>query len=185
MKKEDFVALGISEELSEKAAKASDEELKSFIPKSRFDEVNTAKKNAETLYADTQKELEKLKESAGDNEELQRQIKQLQEALKTKDSSYSAKIAEMKMSNAIIAALGTSARDAGLVNSLLDKTKLVLTESGTVAGLDEQVKALKENKPFLFNDEKGYPDVKDGGEAGGKGGMSTREQFAEALNGAI
>ena len=45
MKKEEFVALGISAELAEKAASASAEELKGYVPKSRFDEVNEEKKN--------------------------------------------------------------------------------------------------------------------------------------------
>ena len=40
MKKEDFLKLGLTEELAVKAAEASTEELKGFIPKNRFDEVN-------------------------------------------------------------------------------------------------------------------------------------------------
>ena len=44
MKKEDFLKLGLSDELANKAAEASAEELKGFIPKSRFDEANEAKK---------------------------------------------------------------------------------------------------------------------------------------------
>ena len=48
MKKEDFVALGISEEAAEKVAAMFAEELKGYVPKSRFDEVNRAKKEAET-----------------------------------------------------------------------------------------------------------------------------------------
>lgn len=38
MKKEQFVALGLTEEQSEKWAAASAEELKGFMPKYRFDE---------------------------------------------------------------------------------------------------------------------------------------------------
>ena len=89
------------------------------------------------------------------------------------------------MSNAIITALGTSVHDAGLVSGLLDRSKLVLTEDGKIAGLDEQIKSIKENKPFLFNEEGNYPDVKDGGETTKRSGTSTREQFAEALKGVI
>ena len=47
MKQEEFTALGISEELAKKAAEASQKELEGFIPKSRFDEVNEAKKTLE------------------------------------------------------------------------------------------------------------------------------------------
>ena len=38
MKKEELVKLGLTEEDAEKVAKASEEELKGFVPKSRFDE---------------------------------------------------------------------------------------------------------------------------------------------------
>lgn len=185
MKKEEFVALGISAELAEKAAAASEEELKGFIPKSRFDEVNTAKKNAEKLYNDTKTELDNLKESAGDNAELQSKIEDLQNQLKTKDGEYAAEIADMKMSNAITTALGSTVLDTGIVSGLLDKSKLVLTEDGKVAGLDEQIKSIKESKPFLFKDGEKYPDVHDGGETSKTGGTSTRELFADALNGVI
>ena len=43
MKKEEFVALGISEELAKKAADASAEELKGFVPKTRFEKIEEIK----------------------------------------------------------------------------------------------------------------------------------------------
>lgn len=39
MKKEDFIALGIDEELAIKCEKASNEELKGYVPYDRFKEV--------------------------------------------------------------------------------------------------------------------------------------------------
>ena len=50
MKKEEFVKLGIDEELAKKAEAASQEELKGFIPKARFDEVNIEKKNLNLMF---------------------------------------------------------------------------------------------------------------------------------------
>ena len=44
MKKEQFIELGLEEEMAIKCEKASQEELKGFIPKARFDEVNNEKK---------------------------------------------------------------------------------------------------------------------------------------------
>ena len=46
MKKEDLIALGLTEEQIEKVLNANSEQLKGFIPKARFDEVNNAKKQA-------------------------------------------------------------------------------------------------------------------------------------------
>lgn len=49
MKKEEFVALGISEELAAKAEKASQEELKGYVEKSKHDEIVGGKQNLETV----------------------------------------------------------------------------------------------------------------------------------------
>lgn len=39
-----------------------------------------------------------------------------------------------------------------IVASLIDKTKLIVSDDGTVAGLDEQINPLKQSKPFLFKE---------------------------------
>ena len=174
MKKEDFVALGLSEEQAEKAANASAEELKGFIPKSRFDEVNTAKGNAEKSYNDIKTELDKLKASAGDNAALQTQISDLQSQLKDAEAKHTAEIAEMKMSNAIREALGDTVQDADLVAGLLDRTKLILSDDGKLTGLDEQIKGLKESKAFLFKPEQKQEQNKTGFRIGSnQGGSNT------------
>ena len=184
MKKEDFVALGISEELAEKAASASEKELKDFVPRSRMNEEAQKRKNAEESLASVKAELDNLKSSAGDSEQMKAQIKNLQDELKEKETQYAGEIAEMKMSNAIRSGLGDSAQDADLVISLIDRSKVILGDDGTVTGLDEQVKTLREAKPFLFKDEPGYPNVKDGGQPQNTGGkITTRDQFADWLNG--
>ena len=58
MKKEEFVKLGIDEETAKKLEAASQEELKGYIPKARFDEVNTAKNTAEALVKERDNQLE-------------------------------------------------------------------------------------------------------------------------------
>ena len=100
MKKEEFVALGISEELAEKAATASAEELKGYIPKTRFDEVNEEKKNLQTAKKKAEDDLEELKKNAGDNEALKKQISDLQEAAKQKDTEYAEQIRTMLLQGA-------------------------------------------------------------------------------------
>ena len=180
MKKEDFVALGISEELAEKAAEQSAKELKGMVPRERLNEATKAKEQAEGSYTAVKDELDKLKSSTGDNEALKSRITQLQDDLKKKDTLHAAEIADMKMTNAIQAAIGGVAQDAELVAGLLDRSKLILSEDGKLTGLDDQISGLKESKPFLFKDKTGYPRVRDGGEPTGTGGGGkTRDQFAE------
>lgn len=192
MKKEDFVALGISEDLAEKAASSSAEELKGYVPKSRFDEVNEEKKNLQTAKKKAEDDLEALKKTAGDNEALTKQITDLQAAAKAKDTEYADQLKALKLMNAIRIGI-TDAQDADLVAGLVDQTKLLLSDDGKVTGLDEQLKALRESKPFLFKakeQEKGgkpgagfaVGSVKGGSAGGGVGGDGDRQlSMAEAI----
>ena len=154
MKKEEFVVLGISAELAEKAAEESKKELESYVPKSQLDDANTAKAQLEQDIADRDKQLEDLKKSNGDNAALQEKINTLQEENKTAKEKYEADIKDLKLTSAIKAALGDSTQDIDLVLSLIDKSKLILSDDGKVTGLDEQSKVLKESKPFLFKEDK-------------------------------
>ena len=184
MKKEDFTALGISDELAEKAAKASEEELKGFVPRSRLNEESQKRKNAEETLDSVKKELDSLKASAGDSDQMKDQIRKLQDEMKDKEQKYADEIAGMKLDNAIQAKVSGSAQDAGLVAGLIDKSKLILGDDGNVTGLDEQVKALKESKPFLFKEGENYPDVTDKGEPTHSGGKKdTADLFAEFMSG--
>ena len=77
---------------------------------------------------------------------------------------------DLKLSTAIKLALGDSAQDADLVAGLFDKSKLIMSDDGKITGLDEQMKALKKEKAFLFKEEKApQPQIKGGKPAEGKG----------------
>lgn len=153
MKKEDFVKLGLTEEDAEKAAKASEDELKGFVPKSRFDEVNEARKHAEESVKERDKQIEGLKASAGDSEKLKQQIEQLQQENKSKDESHATEIRQLKLENAVASALtAAKAKNMKAVKALLDLEKAEFAEDGTVKGLDAQIKALQsaDDSKFMF-----------------------------------
>lgn len=153
MKQEDFTVLGISEELAKKAAEASKKELEGFIPKSRFDEVNEAKKTLEEDVKARDKQLEELKKSNEDNETLQGQIKKLQDSNKAEKERYESELKSLKIANAVKLAVNGKVHDEDLVAGLIDKEKLVIDENGGIIGLEEQVKSLREKKAFLFKSE--------------------------------
>ena len=155
MNKQQFIALGLTEDLATKAEAESKEELETYIPKTRFDEVNNSKKELEKTIAERNTQLEDLKKV--DGEALKKQIETLQADNKAKDVEYQAQLKDLQVSNAIKMAIADKAMDTDLVAGLFDKTKLILNDDGKITGLDEQVKALREDKAFLFKPEETPP----------------------------
>ena len=156
MNKEDLLKLGLTEEQAEKVLSANTEQLKGFIPKARFDEVNNSKKQAEKDLSERDMQLETLKNSTGDIETLKNTIKQLQDENKASKEQYEANISKIKLENAIDNALGNAkAKNSKAVRALLDMEKIKF-ENDNLSGLDEQLKALKEaeDSKFLFEEIK-------------------------------
>ena len=152
MKKEEFVKLGISEDLAAKAEAASQEELKGYIPKARFDEVNNEKKKLELDVRDRDGQLETLKNSTGNVEAMKQQIATLQADNKAKDEAHAAEIKQLKIDAAVDAALtGARAKNTTAVKALLkDLDKAEIGEDGTIKGLAEQIEALQKSDEYLF-----------------------------------
>jgi len=152
MKKEDFIALGISEDLADKAANASAEELKGFVPKTRFDEVNEAKKAAEGIVKDRDKQLDDLKKATGDTEALQKQITDLQEANKKAAVEHEQAMKKLKR-DSIDAQLLTEAgaKNSKAVAALMDVIDDKLDDDAYKAERLKQIEAVRKDNDYLFN----------------------------------
>ena len=152
---------GIAGEVVQTIVAAAEEKLKDFVPKHRFDEVNEAKKQLAEQLTERDKQLSELKKAAGDNEELRKQIEALQAENKAKEQEYRERLRDMTITTAIKLAVAGEAHDPDLVASLIDKTKIEVDEQGNVkAGLDDQIKALREAKSFLFVQKQADPQGK-------------------------
>ncbi len=152
MKKAEFIALGISEELAAKAEKASQEELKGYVEKSKYDEAAEESKTLKTQVADRDKQLETLKASAGDNEELKKQIETMKQQNADQEKAHKAELMQIKLDNAIETALtAAGARNTKAVRALLDVSKVKLGDDGKLSGWDEQLKAVQKSDAYLFN----------------------------------
>lgn len=189
MKKEDFIKLGFSEEDATKAAEASQEELKGFIPKARFDEVNTEKKNLETTKTTLEGQLETLKNSTGDVEAMKTQITTLQSENKTKDEQHQKEIKQMKFDASLNSALTLAkARNPETVKPLLkeflEKAEL---DGDNIKGVNDEIKKLVEGEDtkYLFNTEtkpgKGFKGVKPGEKKDGVAGDEKPATLADAI----
>lgn len=152
MKKEEFIALGISEELAAKAEKASQEELKGYVEKAKHDEVVEENKTLKTSVSDRDKQLETLKASVGDNEELKKQIEVMKQQNADQEKAHKTELAQLRLDNAIEAALSAAgAKNSKAVKALLDVSKVKLGEDGKLMGWDEQIKAVQKSDAYLFN----------------------------------
>ena len=153
MKKEDLMQIeGMTEELATKIAEQSAEELKGYVPKTRFDEVNDAKKNAEALVKERDKQLEEVKKSTGDNEELKAQIETLQEANKTAKAEYEANIKRVQKENIDTLLLTEQgAKNAKAILALLDAVDDKLEGDDYKAARLAQIQELQKSESYLFN----------------------------------
>lgn len=150
MKKEDLIAKGLTDEQAQIAVDAWNEAIKGYIPKSRFDEVNTAKADLEGQVKDRDKQLNDLKDAAKDSEALQTKIAELEETNMQTKTDYEGRIKDMKLSSAIKDQL-TDCKYPELVADKIDRSKLILAEDGSVSGLSEQLKGVRDIYKELFN----------------------------------
>ncbi|MNO22863.1 Phage minor structural protein GP20 [compost metagenome] len=138
------------------AGDAGKELPKHFVPKSQYNDVSEAKKQAEKDRDTASGQLEDLKKAAGDNEVLKKQIETLQEANNTAKTDYDAKVKDLQLSTALKLALAGDVHENALDMALgaIDKTMIELDDSGNVkGGLEDQVKSLRESKGFLFTEK--------------------------------
>lgn len=122
------------------------------------EKLTTAETEVKTLKGqikDRDGQLETLKKSTGDVEELKNQIETLQKDNKTKDEKHAAEIKQLKVDSAVNAALtAAKAKNIIAVKALLkDLDKAELLEDGSIKGLSEQISALvkAEDSKFLFD----------------------------------
>ena len=171
MTKEQLIALGASEELATKIAEESVKELAGYVEKSKYSEVETAKKQLEEGNKTLTKQLEEIKKSAGDNAELKKQIEDMQTVNKNKEKEYADSIAKLKLDNAVdIALMGAGSKNNKAVKALLNLEKAVIGEDGKVVGLKEQLDNLRkaEDSSFLFEVTPKFKGVNPAGNKGGE-----------------
>ena len=187
MKKEEFVKLGLDEETAKKCEAASQEELKGYIPKARFDEVNNEKKKLELDVRDRDSQLESLKNSTGDVEAMKKQIETLQSENKAKDEAHAAEIKKLQresVDNELLTA--AKAKNNKAVLALLDEIEDSVDLEGYKTKRSEQLKAIEKSDSYLFDAKetgkvkvKGAAPGESGNEEGDKGVDTSKMTYSE------
>lgn len=181
MTKEELIALGLNDEEAQKVLDG----YKGYVPKARFDEVNEAKKNAEALVKERDGQIEALKTANADNENLKKQIADLQESNKKAVEEKDAEIKKIRLDNAVQSALtAAGAKNSKAVLPFLKLENAEFDDDGNIKGLGEQIEALKtaEDSSFLFNTaDPSKPKVSGAtpkaGDPKSKAGKVTKEEF--------
>lgn len=158
MTKEELVSMGLSEEQAGKVLDAHKEELKEYVPKSRFNEVNEEKKTLKSQLADRDKQLTELKNTAGDNEQLKQKIAELEDTNKKAAAEHEAQLKQLRIDHAVESALTSAkARNQKAVRALLNLDDVDIDDDGKIKGLDKQIKKLVESDDtkFLFDVDSG------------------------------
>ncbi|MGO3790944.1 MAG: phage scaffolding protein [Enterococcus gilvus] len=151
--------------------------------------VSTAEQQA-TQYQEqlekNQNELNDFKANAKGNEDLTKQLEDLQSKFDETKTSSEQQIADLKKSSAIDLALTQAgAKNIKAAKALLDGESLELTDEG-LKGLDDQLAALKESDGYLFGSNEPIPPNPEGKKATFGGNPSSgqnveEDAFAKAL----
>lgn len=154
----------------------------SWLPKTRLDEEIGKQKTLKSTIATLTQQLSEAKKAGEGAATLQATIDSLTQQVKDRDAT----ITGMKRSGKIREALTKAkARDAAVVEKLLDASKIGEDDNGNLTGLDDQVKALKASSAYLFEEEKGgragFGGGKDPSAGGGNGGNNAGNGEINAL----
>lgn len=151
MTQEELKKLGVAEDAIQKIL---EDQGNKFVPISRFNEVNEAKKGLETQIAERDNQLKELKKMAGSSEELKTQIEKLQQANKDQKTSYDKQLQDLKIDGIVNTALLTAkAKNSKAVKAMLKMDKYELDGDSRVKGLDEAIEAVKKDNPWAFETE--------------------------------
>ena len=119
----------------------------------RYNKLKTQKSELDNLLKERDTQLADLSKNNKDNEELLKQIKDLQALNKNQVAEYENKINKMQFDYALDGALtGAKCKNNKALKALLDMDSIKYQE-GKFEGLDTQLEALQKDASYLFNIE--------------------------------
>lgn len=153
-----------------------------FIPKAKFDAERNQVKELTAQITARDGQLAELQKSAKGNEELTKQITALQEANTKQSEAHAEALLSRERDFAIETALmKNGAKNTKAVRANLDIEK-ILYKDGSLSGLDEQIKGLKQSDSYLFNISNGNDEAGGDPSHGGKPKNSTDKNFERFRN---
>lgn len=157
--------LGLTKEQADAAIKINGDDIENARATYQLEVENlqTEVEGLKTQVSDRDKQLETLKASAGDDEDLQKQIADLQADNAKAKETHESEITQLKVDFAVEKALtGAKAKNIKAVKALLDLEDAKLDKEGNVKGLSEQIEKLTtaDDTKFLFDTSQQPPTFK-------------------------
>ncbi len=155
MKRSELEALGLNKEQVDAVIKINGDDIEN-AKKTAESETQNVQKEVNSLKSQVKerdKQLETLKDTAGDNEALTKQIADLQAENATAKETHETEMTRLKVDFAVEKALaGANAKNVKAVKALLDLEDAKLDKEGNVKGLQEQIDKLTsaDDTKFLF-----------------------------------
>lgn len=127
------------------------EPQENFIPKTRFDEVNTQLKEVKTTNEKLSSDLDNAVKDSKSTEELKATIQKLQDDNKATQEKYEGEIQQRERDYLINDALREAgARNPKAAKALLDIENVKIID-GKLDGLDKQLEDLRKSDEYLFS----------------------------------
>lgn len=193
MKLEDLIKEGFTEDQAKKILELHKKAIDgNYVPKATFDAERDKVKAANDTIADRDKQIKELGEFKGTAEQLQKKVDDLTAENSKNAQEYEAKLKDMEETTAIRAAVADQVHNADDIMPKLDRTKLTFKDGKVVAGLVEQMDAIKQTSPHYFKDAKSddgkggfpggwHPFGKSPEEGKGQGGTDSAAEFGKSL----
>ena len=132
-----------------------------YVPKSRLDSKIAELRAANDTINNLTDQLDGFNGNPKDADTIKN--------LKAEVKNYQSQLKQVQLDNAIAnMAKDVNAKDVKDVKAFLDMSQISLDTNGNVLGLKEQVDALVESKPYLFNEQQSQQQVFGGTGAPGK-----------------
>lgn len=151
MNREELKALGLTDEQIEKVMAAHGKVVNST--KEQLDAVTTERDSLKEQIAERDTQLDNLSKQVKDNEELTAEIDRLKEENTAATQELQAKLDKQAFDFSLEKALtGAKVRNPKAAKALLDLESIKL-DGDKLLGLEDQLNAIKESDPYLFEAE--------------------------------
>ena len=163
-----------------------------YIPKATFEAERQKVKDANAIIAERDKQITELGSFKGTAEELQKKVDELTTANSTAKTEYEAKLTKMAQENSLKLAIADKVHNVEDILPKLDVTKITFKDGAVVAGLVEQMEALKKSNTYYFKEDNAGRNLPGGWtpfgrkpEEGGGSSGSAEEEFGKSLAKAV